>query len=307
MDAQQAAIQQANILARGERREILRQEAAKIERCDGADPGLVRRWIKEVQLSLPHLDNPMRIELIALTTYGPLRMELEAFLDTQQIREDTPWPEIRTHVLHTFVSADHAEYQRTLLAQVRQKPGENILRYNMRFRDAATEAFPGQRTPDQNRELVRLYGAGLHNDADAQRLVRDGWPVTVELAFTTMANRETGVERYAHLGRREERMDVDSIRPKQEASKDPQLEVIISKLAALEAANKVSQRAEKRRTHDRVPKTEQPREDRRPHQRTRECYTCGHVGHFARNCPQSRGRGHTSGGRTGSQPTASKN
>lgn len=306
MDAQQAVIQQANILARGERREILRQETAKIERCDGADPGMVRRWIKEVQLSLAHLDNPMRIELIALTTFGPLRMELEAFLDTQEVREDTPWPEIRAHVLHTFVSADHAEYQRTLLAQIKQKPGENILRYNMRFRDAALEAFPGQRTADQQRELVRLYGAGLHNDADAQRLVRDGWPATVENAFTTMANRETGVERYAHLGRREEYMDVDAIHRKQEPSKDPQLEMIISKLAALEAANKVQQRNAKRRTHDRVPRTERPANDWKPSRRG-ECYTCGRPGHFARDCRQRRGQGSTSDKRAGDQSTASKN
>jgi hypothetical protein len=52
---QQAAVEQANIAARAERREILRQEVAKIDKCDGTDSALVQRWLKDVELPVPRL------------------------------------------------------------------------------------------------------------------------------------------------------------------------------------------------------------------------------------------------------------
>ena len=84
--AQQAAIEQANIAARVERRGILQQEVAKVERCDGSDPSLVLCWLKEIQLSAPHLntDNEMLVELAASTAGGAFRAELENFQNQNQ-------------------------------------------------------------------------------------------------------------------------------------------------------------------------------------------------------------------------------
>ena len=83
--AQQAAIEQANIAARVERRGILQQEITKVERCDGSDPSLVRRWLKEIQLSAPYLNED--IEMIENFTRfqkpkvaGKIRLSLMGFL-----------------------------------------------------------------------------------------------------------------------------------------------------------------------------------------------------------------------------------
>ena len=288
--AHQATVEQANIATRSELRDILQLEIQKVEKCDGADPSLVRRWVKDIELATPTLDRPtriaLRIALISATVCGPLRSEFEAFIRQQPNREQTEWPLIRDHLLATFVSADQLEYQRGLLAKVKQQPGEIILRYNMRFRDAALEAYPGDRNADQQRELVRLYGVGLASNSDARKLVEAGWPATLEQAFHRMVQRQTGEERYSHLGRREEDMDISEIQPSQENNNtEKALEQIVTKLAALKAANKVRDERELRGgpVH-RVPRTEgsaATRRERRP-----ECFHCGQTDHFIRNCPQ---------------------
>ena len=292
IEVQEAAIRHAAAAVRAERDRIIEREIKKVDQCDGADPALVRRWLKAIEMSSPELDNTMKVELITSTAGGALREELEAFLLEQPHRNDAEWADIRQHVLASFVSADHNEYQRTVLAQMRQLPGESVLRYNMRFRQAASEAFPGERTPEQQREIVRYYGAGLQRDSDAQHLVRDGWPQTIDQAFRSMANRETGEERYNHLRRNQEPMEVDAV---QEVVRKPfvesLLEKIMTKIAALEAAQKVERRDRQRERCHNVPRTETQRAERpapKNDAETRTCYQCGRMGHLARRCSAKR-------------------
>jgi hypothetical protein len=188
VDQEAAVRQQAEIAARNERRQIITKELAKITKCDGSDPTLVRQWVQEIQLARGLPDNAAAVELISGSTCGTFKLELEAFLAQQANHEHAQWDDIRTHLLQCFVSADHAEFHRGLLAKVRQQPRENILAYNCRFWQAALEAFLGNRNADQSRELVRLYGKGLWEAVAAKKLVNAGWPATLEAAFTRMSD-----------------------------------------------------------------------------------------------------------------------
>ena len=207
----EALNQQTQIALRAERRALVARECAKITKCDGSCPDLIRTWTTEVALARGLPDNEAAIELITSTSSGALKLELESFLDEQEDWNGTPWNAIRTHLLQCFVSSDHQEFLRSLVAKIKQNPGENILAYNRRFRQAASEAFPGDRNPDQNRELVRLYGKGLLEASAAKKLVEQGWPLTLELAFARMNNRSTAQERYQHLGRDEEPMEISPL------------------------------------------------------------------------------------------------
>ena len=64
---------------------------------------------------------------------------------------------------------------------------------------------------NRNRELLRLYREGLLEAAAAKKLVGAGWPATLEAAFTRMSAREIAQERYQHLGRVEEPMEVAAL------------------------------------------------------------------------------------------------
>ncbi|ELT97912.1 hypothetical protein CAPTEDRAFT_198432 [Capitella teleta] len=205
MDQEAALRTQAEIAARNECRQIILNEINKVTKCNGSDPTLVCQWIQEIQLARGLPENTAAIELISGSMCGAFKLELEAFLAQQPNRDAVLWEDIRTHLLQCFVSADHAEFHHGLLTKVRQQPGENILAYNRRFRQAALEAFPGDRNADQNRELVRIYGKGLLEAAAARKFVTAGWPATLEEAFNhRMSARETAQDRYQHLGRHEE-------------------------------------------------------------------------------------------------------
>lgn len=113
----------------------------------------------------------MKLDLLGATTSGSFHMEIEAFLARQQDQLQTPWVAMRDHLLAASVSTDHQEYQRGLLAKVQQQSGETLLTFHRRFREAANEAYPGNRSVDQNWDLVGLYGETLLKASDARKLV----------------------------------------------------------------------------------------------------------------------------------------
>lgn len=298
-DVNQALIENTAINARQERRGIIIAEANKILKCDGSDPFLVRQWIQEIQM-IGEMGPQDKIDVMKTTASGSFRLELETFLQTNQ---DATWAQIRAHLLASFVSSDHEEHQRGLLMQVKQNPGEGLLAFHRRFRTIANEAYPEPRNGDQQRELVKIYGRSLYKDLDAKKLVSEGWPATLDDAFRRMNNRETGVERYQHLGRAEEPMDVDAIevgaRPVQYDKISKSLDKIMSKISALEASQKVLDKqikGQRKVAHvDRTPNSAAAKRDRSQfasrnsfqsanRDKDKKCHYCGRMGHIQRNC-----------------------
>lgn len=284
------ALLQAQIAARQERRDIIAREAEKISKCDGADPTLVRAWVQEVQLARNLPDNAAAVELVSSTAAGAFKVELEAFLGQQADRAGTRWEDIKEHMLKCFVSADQVEYHRRLLSQVKQLPSENILAYNRRFRAAANEAFPGPRNADQNRELVRAYGKGLQETAAARKLVSENWPDTLEAAFNRMTTRETGQERFEHLGRAEEPMEVSAtVKPIVSTNNDDKpewvkhIEAIHTRIARMEAVN--AAQAPRTKSAPRAPPSRRKQGEYTPDGRP-ICFHCKRAGHIARECHQ---------------------
>ncbi|ELT93870.1 hypothetical protein CAPTEDRAFT_210089 [Capitella teleta] len=189
----QALIESTAIQLRQERRDIVRYQASKVTPCDRSAPELVRAWLRDVQALLVHLkDVAMLHEFMLSTSSGSFRNEIQALIDQHHPGQAMVWERMHDHLLAAFVSPDHVEYQKTLLREVQQLPGKGILAYNRCFRTAAQEAFPAPQTPDQHREMVKLYRRGLSRASDAHKLVAENWPPTIEAAFQQMLTRETG-------------------------------------------------------------------------------------------------------------------
>lgn len=70
-------------------------------------------WIKEVNLAIRQLVPADVVELVTRTITGPLRWEVERFID-QYIalnnvqRAAVPWADIETHVSNSFLNIDEA-------------------------------------------------------------------------------------------------------------------------------------------------------------------------------------------------------
>jgi hypothetical protein len=318
----QALIESTAIQLRQERRDIVRYQASKVTPCDGSAPELVRAWLRDVQALLVHLnDVAMLHEFMLSTSSGSFRNEIQALIEQHHPGQAMTWERMHDHLLAAFVSPDHVEYQKTLLRQVQQLPGEGILAYNRRFRTAAQEAFPAPQTPDQHREMVKLYGRGLSRASDAHKLVAENWPPTIETAFQRMLTRETGGERFRHLERVEEPMEVAATTPARVSEtnqKHPQplpsphqanyimpsadtgyvqrpnghdnidlskqLEQIMTKFAKLEASQKVDKARAQGKEISRTPHSAADRRDRRTQRETRTCHYCQKQGHLKRDC-----------------------
>ena len=216
---------------------------------------------------------------------GPLPRETAHWL------QDHPFQLVayRDHVLRTFVAHEVNGIARAELQRISRQPGETILSYNRRFREAAADAYPGDRNVEQTETMVRLYAAGLKDATKASKIVSPGWPATIDEGMARVANTEVQASNLQRLGigRQEEAMDVDAY--SMHTTQEKELHHLKTQYGKLEAKlDRLLERQwpntpPKRATDGRDNPGDQRREDR-------TCFGCGQAGHLKRNCPKQRPR-----------------
>ena len=180
--------------------------------CDGTSVAGVRAWFKDIELAGGELCAKNQIEIAARNAAGLLRWKLERYItgvlatnDNIKNRFNVPWADVRAHL-------------RTLFSMwTRAVPSE------MRWRKR-------DRVP-HNRILVRAFARGLCSDELACKLVEEGNPTTLEVAFTTLAGYSTRKDSYARLSRREEPIDVAPVNPAPTRPPDSTTDLLLKKLS----------------------------------------------------------------------------
>lgn len=150
-------------------------QAKRIKKCDGSSQKRLREWLREIQLSVPYAERTVYVA--SLTAEGPLRLELEKFLSTQNDRAATTWDEVEVHLRKMFLTAHEQERLRDALEKLKRNTYETTMAYGRRFSEAADLAYPhNSRNQDQQRIMLRLYMRGLDDEKLVLRLVQEKDP-----------------------------------------------------------------------------------------------------------------------------------
>ena len=278
----------ASQLQAAENRQLLVDLSEKVNTADGTCPNSTRLWIKSIDRAATHTKNDVLItKLIRKTIKGPLEFAIESFLTEKTVtnielcHDDIPWTIIKPYVYNTFLPHNEKELLRKKLSTVQQGTNEDIYTYQLRFSEAAQDAFPLlSRTAEQIKLCIQHFLRGLSSTSVTSAVLR-GDPQSLEEAFK-LAEKEhrfaTSLRDYTDQ-RLEVPMDISAVAaPKSGIEK--QLEYITTKLAKLEARqDAVLPPRQGRRQAKRHHKPSSWAADGRP-----VCYNCGYVGHISKEC-----------------------
>jgi hypothetical protein len=170
----------------------VRSFLSRINTCDGSAATEVRRWLREIEVTIPIVGDDQTINIVSQTVRGPLMFEIEHFLtqymtDNNIDRNDVPWNALREHVRVQFLSYDEQATLRDELDSIRQEPDETDTAYSRRFREIADTAYPpAQRNDDQQRIMLRAYARGLACPDTARKLIENHRPMNISDAMTAV-------------------------------------------------------------------------------------------------------------------------
>ncbi|ELT90096.1 hypothetical protein CAPTEDRAFT_184881 [Capitella teleta] len=117
---------------RQEERAHVKDHAEKVFSCDGADPQLVKQFLRELEL----VPIDCRLEVLERMARGNL---LHEFLHWQRGNNAVPldqrWGPLRTHTLAVFVSQDTDGTMKKELFQCKRESAESIVSFNRCLRE----------------------------------------------------------------------------------------------------------------------------------------------------------------------------
>ena len=95
---------------------------------------------------------------------------------------------MRAHLRTGFLHVDESSALRDEVEKTRQSAYEPEASFSRRFREVSDAAYPvDARNDDQNRLMIRAFARRLRSDVLVCKLVEEGNPTPLQVAFTTLA------------------------------------------------------------------------------------------------------------------------
>ena len=165
--------------------------AKEIPKCDGCTPELTRKWIQNVEQTIPYTSKTIRVA--SLSSIDDLHTELEMFLNTNN-RNFVTWDALKRHLERQFLTLEDNEQLCNDVDSIMRGPTETVAKFGRRFKRAVHLAYPlapnAVRDPMGKRFLRHRYLQGLNHPDLMGRILREGRPDTFEQAMDLAARYE---------------------------------------------------------------------------------------------------------------------
>ena len=174
---------------------------------DGSTDVSTRIWLDDIDLAFNRVGDNSITDIVTSSITGSLRKEVELyireFMTARHVAsEEVPWPEIREHVIKSFLNVDEAAALRDSVDHLQQSAFETETSFTRRFRDLAQKAYPVPRYIDQSRILVKAYARGLRSTGLAVKMIEQTNPQTLPQAMAWVADFSERSDAVSRLGLR---------------------------------------------------------------------------------------------------------
>ena len=176
---------------------------------DGSTDVSTRIWLDDIDIAFNRVGDNSIINIVTSSITGSLRKEIELYIRefmtaNRVAREEVPWPNIREHVVKSFLNVDEAAALRDSVDHLHQSSFESEASFTRKVRDLVQKAYPVPRNVDQSRILVKAYARGLRSTGMAVKMIEQANPQNLPQAMTWVAGFSERSDAVSWLGLRHE-------------------------------------------------------------------------------------------------------
>lgn len=266
------------------------QGVAKVIPPFDGDSKCFKSWVKEIEkyTRLVGLDDQGKKMIAYQSSKGPVSDYIKRYFEENP---NAQWPELKTDLTSRFAEIVDPQHALLLLRRVKQKPIESVQVYAERLIAVGEDAFEGQARDAIDKQLIGYFIDGLYHDNLKMQIMREN-PVAMQQAIKIATNEQNLRKRFnLRTGRDMRTTMTEGVQQREDGHEPMEIDHFRRQGIRCSWCNKRGHhvrdcRARKKSNQVNVV-SYAPRNSGANKQ---GCFTCGQMGHCARECPRKKQR-----------------